>query len=600
MAEHQSRKRRHPGDLGPPPRWLNCPRKGQLIDEKFLPFKTPLSEAYDSQVPEESRFPPSMLLASLSSLKLKMGLWIDLTNTDRFYDKKVVEEREIRYLKLQCRGHGECPTEEQTRTFIQVCQKFISMNPLHIIGIHCTHGFNRTGFLIASYLVENKSWSVDAAIRAFAQARPPGIYKADYLRELFKRYGDVDDTPPPPPRPDWCDEESEGVDDDGNAISGGGDGSGDGPVHTRRRREFNKKNPTFMEGVPGVEPITTQPTLLQIQRKCQELCNWESTGFPGSQPVSMDRNNIMKLAEKPYMVSWKADGTRYMMLIDGENEVYFIDRDNCVFRVSGLTFPKRKDPLQHIQGTLVDGEMIIDRDKENNRDVPRYLIYDIIRFQGEDVWGVDFCRRLTCIQRELYEPRKHAMQDGRINRDLEPFGVRQKQFWDASLTCKLLSDKFAQSMPHELDGLIFQPTMDPYVFGRCKEVLKWKPPQLNTIDFRLKITRESGMGLVPKSIGLLFVGGKEQPYSRITKVTKQLKALDNKIIECRVEDGQWVLLRERTDKSFPNSYSTAEGVMESIRNPIDKEYLLDFISKHLWRKKPTDSELMPPPNRVAH
>ncbi|KAK8787987.1 hypothetical protein V5799_022236, partial [Amblyomma americanum] len=125
-----------------------------------------------------------------------------------------------------------------------------------------------------------------------------------------------------------------------------------------------------------------------------------------------------------------------MMLIDGENEVYFIDRDNCVFRVSGLTFPKRKDPLQHIQGTLVDGEMIIDRDKENNRDVPRYLIYDIIRFQGEDVWGVDFCRRLTCIQRELYEPRKHAMQDGRINRDLEPFGVRQKQFWDASLTCK--------------------------------------------------------------------------------------------------------------------------------------------------------------------
>ncbi|XP_077517134.1 mRNA-capping enzyme-like [Amblyomma americanum] len=155
-------------------------------------------------------------------------------------------------------------------------------------------------------------------------------------------------------------------------------------------------------------------------------------------------------------------------------------------------------------------------------------------------------------------------------------------------------------MPHELDGLIFQPTMDPYVFGRCKEVLKWKPPQLNTIDFRLKITRESGMGLVPKSIGLLFVGGKEQPYSRITKVTKQLKALDNKIIECRVEDGQWVLLRERTDKSFPNSFSTAEGVMESIRNPIDKEYLLDFISKHLWRKKPTDSELMPPPNWVAH
>ena len=37
------------------------------------------------------------------------------------------------------------------------------------------------------------------------QARPPGIYKQDYLQELFHRYGDVDDTPPAPVLPDWCD-----------------------------------------------------------------------------------------------------------------------------------------------------------------------------------------------------------------------------------------------------------------------------------------------------------------------------------------------------------------------------------------------------------
>lgn len=34
-----------------------------------------------------------------------------------------------------------------------------------------------------------------------------------------------------------------------------------------------------------------------------------STGFPGCHPVSMDTKNIAKL-RKPYMVSWKADGTR--------------------------------------------------------------------------------------------------------------------------------------------------------------------------------------------------------------------------------------------------------------------------------------------------
>lgn len=38
----------------------------------------------------------------------------------------------------------------------------------------------------------------------FARVRPPGIYKEDYLKELFNRYGDPADTPAPPQLPDWC------------------------------------------------------------------------------------------------------------------------------------------------------------------------------------------------------------------------------------------------------------------------------------------------------------------------------------------------------------------------------------------------------------
>ncbi len=36
---------------------------------------------------------------------MKMGLLIDLTFTNRFYDKKDVEENQCRHLKLQCRGY---------------------------------------------------------------------------------------------------------------------------------------------------------------------------------------------------------------------------------------------------------------------------------------------------------------------------------------------------------------------------------------------------------------------------------------------------------------------------------------------------------------
>lgn len=106
-----------------------------------------------------------------------------------------------------------------------------------------------------------------------------------------------------------------------------------------------------------------------------------STGFPGSQPVSMDVNNIKLLGSKRYYVSWKADGTRYLMLIDGPKSVYLIDRDNCVFHVPSIEFPKRKDLQSHISDTLLDGELVIDEDHINKRRVPRYLIYDIIVFQ---------------------------------------------------------------------------------------------------------------------------------------------------------------------------------------------------------------------------
>ena len=57
-------------------------------------------------------------------------------------------------------------------------------------------------------------------------------------------------------------------------------------------------------------------------------------GFCGAQPVSMTQENFKLLAQKPYMVSWKADGNRFLMLIDGKDRVFMLDRDNTVFHVS--------------------------------------------------------------------------------------------------------------------------------------------------------------------------------------------------------------------------------------------------------------------------
>ncbi|KAK9890515.1 hypothetical protein WA026_010591 [Henosepilachna vigintioctopunctata] len=582
-----SKLRSNPGPV--PDRWMYCPRKAsELIVQKFMAFKTPLSANFDSQVPPECRFPPKMLFDLCKSKKVKFGLWIDLTNTTRFYDKEEVEAEGCKYIKLQCRGHGECPSKDQTSVFIELVNDFIIRNPLEAIAVHCTHGFNRTGFLIVSYLVTKYDCSLEQALTMFAKARPPGIYKGDYIEELYSRYDDVDDVPPAPYRPDW---ES---DDSTSELNGSNDHLSN-MASTSSGKSNNKRQnnvPQFMEGVPGVSAFTEQPKAFQLQNKVRLMCGWKSKGFPGCQPVTMDMQNITLLQQKPYMVSWKADGMRYLMLIDGPDEVYFFDRDNNVFKVQGLRFPYRKDLRHHLKDTLLDGEMVID--KVNGADIPRFLAYDIIRFSGQEVGKTHFRpTRLQCLENEIINPRIAAMEAGLINKATEPFSVRKKHFWEVTQAENLLGEKFAASLSHEPDGLIFQPAKDPYVAGRCDSVLKWKPVELNSVDFRMKIVKEGGEGRITQKVIHLYVGQLDVPFSKM-RYKKELKDLDSKIIECKSENNQWVFMRERTDKSFPNSYNTAKSVCASISNPVTKEYLLNYIAVHRYHD---DSEIMPPPSK---
>ncbi|XP_004536441.1 mRNA-capping enzyme [Ceratitis capitata] len=609
------------GGPGPiPNRWLHCPRKSEvIIAERFLAFKTPLSRAFDDQMPQECLFPPEMIFGYCKTTKMSLGLWIDLTNTKRFYDRQIVESHNAQYVKLQCRGHGETPSPEQTRSFIEIVDHFINERPFNIVGVHCTHGFNRTGFLIASYLVERLDYSIEAALAIFAEARPPGIYKQDYINELFRRYDDEEDALPAPPLPAWS---LEYDDSDGNNSNSSGllkrkaeeenhfndddneDGDEDdkseepsasngGGHKKKRRKELVVKNATFMNGVPGVVLVTDQPRLGELQLKVQQMCGWKKSGFPGAQPVSMDRNNIKRLHEIPYRVSWKADGSRYMMLINKRDEIYFFDRNNSCFQVENISFVKAGNLTQHLEDTLIDGEMVID--KLNGESIPRYLIYDVVKISNLDIGSKPFFPdRLRCIKKEIIEPRYEAITKGLINRPLEPFSIRHKEFWDIRTSASLLGEKFAKSLLHEPDGLIFQPSKQPYTAGVCSDVLKWKPFHMNSIDFRLKIAVENGQGILTSKVGLLFVGGLESNFAKI-KYTKALKDLDNKIIECSVNSqGEWEFMRERTDKMLPNSYNTAVSVCESIRYPITKAYLLDFIANYGFKD---DSDMMPPPQR---
>ncbi len=117
--------------------------------------------------------------------------------------------------------------------------------------------------------------------------------------------------------------------------------------------------------------------------------------FPGSQPVSLAASNVHLLSKHRYYVTWKADGTRYMLYI-GILGTYLIDRSFKVRRVQmrwPTANPKlttKYDPNTPHNGTLLDGEMVVDVDKASGKQTRRYLAYDIMQLHGDPLRLCDF------------------------------------------------------------------------------------------------------------------------------------------------------------------------------------------------------------------
>lgn len=61
--------------------------------------------------------------------------------------------------------------------------------------------------------------------------------------------------------------------------------------------------------------------------------------------------------------------------------------------------------------------------------------------QGKEVGKTDFKTRLSCIQKEIYEPRSNKIQKGLLDRMKEPFGIRPKPFWDLSQESRIKDTK---------------------------------------------------------------------------------------------------------------------------------------------------------------
>ncbi|KAL1520285.1 hypothetical protein AB1Y20_023751 [Prymnesium parvum] len=185
----------------------------------LCPVKTPLSE--DFALPERiERWTPADCVRACGGEKVR--LLIDLTASSRYYSPDQLPPAVV-YHKMPVAGHG-VPSEEQVACILD---RIGMMRSEHgegaVVVIHCTHGLNRTGYIVVRALVELHSYSLIDALDAFGKLRPPGLWRGEYVHALHQRYQGP--RPQLPPPPEW---EAHAAEAHAEADAPGGRGRGYG------------------------------------------------------------------------------------------------------------------------------------------------------------------------------------------------------------------------------------------------------------------------------------------------------------------------------------------------------------------------------------
>ncbi|XP_038064364.1 RNA/RNP complex-1-interacting phosphatase homolog isoform X2 [Patiria miniata] len=169
-----------------PERWECYEPLGRTINgTRLIAFKVPLNKALSENLPPRFRFTPEDLLKRVKESGLGLGLIIDLTNTSRYYNPQDFVQAGIEYRKLYTEGHV-IPQQKIVQSFTTIVQEFTHQHSDDdlVIGVHCTHGINRTGYLLCRYMIECLGWTASAALAAFGKARGHEMERSNYIADL--------------------------------------------------------------------------------------------------------------------------------------------------------------------------------------------------------------------------------------------------------------------------------------------------------------------------------------------------------------------------------------------------------------------------------
>lgn len=278
--------------------------------------------------------------------------------------------------------------------------------------------------------------------------------------------------------------------------------------------------------------------VIQEYTKC---INMKYCKFIGVQPHTLKQHKIDK--NEKYALTYKLDGLRKLMFIANNGEGYFISNKLNISK-SNIVFHNM------FAGTIFDGEYF-----ENV-----YHIFDILYYKFDKIDHVDLHTRIYAIN-ELLD----------MNNAIENIKLKEYFFPENIYTELTNMIKKMNSAKH--DGIILCP-----INHVDSLTLKWKPVELNTIDFKVKINN---------GVAHLFVYDEKEEVEfqyKDNNYTIQGRILDEKIVKTLdnnciyemtfdLETQKFKPIKKRNDKNKGNFVKVAIDNLQSILYPINLELL---------------------------
>lgn len=336
-------------------------------------------------------------------------------------------------------------------------------------------------------------------------------------------------------------------------------------------------------------PIEDADFIQQLQTRLWHdmlHCPTRTVQFPGSQPVSFTKKHIQVLKHQDYYVCEKSDGVRYLLYFTSPYDrptAFLIDRNfNCrelANAMLSMNIPTATDAIHH--DTLLDGELIFTGwDKQTNVPQFAFLIFDMLLLNGECIMQAPLPVRLKHVQNRATQA---------IN--LPNFELRMKKMWKPYAIAEILELEIPKQQ-HGNDGLIFTPVHAPYVSGTFDGLLKWKPAELNSVDFELRynpnaVVQDERLGLYVAS------RNRSTRFFAHHVWDPALVAHHQRIVECRMIVDQssgsisWSFMRVRSDKKTANFETVVENIITSIHDNVTSAELIAAIPsiRRHWKER---------------